>query len=127
MRDASHRVRSATKTSCRYSANRTRRCLFPDLRSPARPPSRRVLFPIELADRQAAAVLQPLHAEDVMVARIARNFDPSWSAAIHAHHAYAHRRVLRAGFGIGDVEDRKSTRLNSSHLGISYAVFCLKK
>src|ERR1035438_8128819 len=27
------------------------------------------------------------------------------------------------GFGL----DRKSTRLNSSHLGISYAVFCLKK
>src|SRR5262245_3136575 len=25
------------------------------------------------------------------------------------------------------VEDRKSTRLNSSHLGISYAVFCLKQ
>src|SRR5947199_3616492 len=25
------------------------------------------------------------------------------------------------------IEDRKSTRLNSSHLGISYAVFCLKK
>src|SRR5262245_37278377 len=26
-----------------------------------------------------------------------------------------------------DARDRKSTRLNSSHLGISYAVFCLKK
>src|SRR5437899_3302612 len=26
-----------------------------------------------------------------------------------------------------DHRDRKSTRLNSSHLGISYAVFCLKK
>src|SRR5215212_11467987 len=26
-----------------------------------------------------------------------------------------------------DRGDRKSTRLNSSHLGISYAVFCLKK
>src|SRR5690606_42003316 len=26
-----------------------------------------------------------------------------------------------------DVEDRKSTRLNSSHVKISYAVFCLKK
>src|SRR5215831_20638681 len=26
-----------------------------------------------------------------------------------------------------DIRDRKSTRLNSSHLGISYAVFCLKK
>src|SRR5689334_24828557 len=27
----------------------------------------------------------------------------------------------------GDVKDRKSTRLNSSHSSISYAVFCLKK
>src|SRR5438045_8734260 len=26
-----------------------------------------------------------------------------------------------------NTRDRKSTRLNSSHLGISYAVFCLKK
>src|SRR5690554_7202772 len=26
-----------------------------------------------------------------------------------------------------DVKDRKSTRLNSSHVRISYAVFCLKK
>src|SRR5262245_63711386 len=29
--------------------------------------------------------------------------------------------------GLGPQADRKSTRLNSSHLGISYAVFCLKK
>src|SRR3712207_7997876 len=28
---------------------------------------------------------------------------------------------------LGDLEDRKSTRLNSSHANISYAVFCLKK
>src|SRR5699024_11919045 len=26
-----------------------------------------------------------------------------------------------------EIEDRKSTRLNSSHVSISYAVFCLKK
>src|SRR5947199_426741 len=32
---------------------------------------------------------------------------------------------LAAGFPLA--LDRKSTRLNSSHLGISYAVFCLKK
>src|SRR5437899_4897085 len=44
-------------------------------------------------------------------------------------------RVVALGFPIvhGRIEvdvvvgDRKSTRLNSSHLGISYAVFCLKK
>src|SRR5690606_39845787 len=29
--------------------------------------------------------------------------------------------------GVGSPEDRKSTRLNSSHVKISYAVFCLKK
>src|SRR5207249_10532001 len=29
--------------------------------------------------------------------------------------------------GEGDLADRKSTRLNSSHVSISYAVFCLKK
>src|SRR5205814_8614692 len=35
------------------------------------------------------------------------------------------RRVAEADRRGG--QDRKSTRLNSSHLGISYAVFCLKK
>src|SRR3712207_6931966 len=35
----------------------------------------------------------------------------------------ADRRILR----LGEEEDRKSTRLNSSHANISYAVFCLKK
>src|SRR5436853_2263479 len=40
---------------------------------------------------------------------------------------------LRMHYELGDANaalsevDRKSTRLNSSHLGISYAVFCLKK
>src|SRR3712207_7191363 len=33
----------------------------------------------------------------------------------------------RRGVGVFLVEDRKSTRLNSSHANISYAVFCLKK
>src|ERR1035438_5435045 len=40
------------------------------------------------------------------------------------------RRLVKAnasGATIGVDLDRKSTRLNSSHLGISYAVFCLKK
>src|SRR3712207_8095847 len=31
------------------------------------------------------------------------------------------------GMDVGAKEDRKSTRLNSSHANISYAVFCLKK
>src|SRR5437899_5055243 len=35
--------------------------------------------------------------------------------------------VNPAGITIVTFVDRKSTRLNSSHLGISYAVFCLKK
>src|SRR5205807_5673772 len=39
---------------------------------------------------------------------------------------FVQARSLRYGFA-GWKPDRKSTRLNSSHLVISYAVFCLKK
>src|SRR2546426_8690802 len=39
-----------------------------------------------------------------------------------------HRRHDSYGFSLHPYwKDRKSTRLNSSHLVISYAVFCLKK
>src|SRR5690606_41265817 len=45
-----------------------------------------------------------------------------------------HHRLSRGGVAAGPAEggrprlgDRKSTRLNSSHVKISYAVFCLKK
>src|SRR5690606_42009344 len=39
------------------------------------------------------------------------------------------QRRIKAGTPAPDLEqiDRKSTRLNSSHVKISYAVFCLKK
>src|SRR5947209_10405532 len=40
------------------------------------------------------------------------------------HHRRAGRRQCE---GVGSRRDRKSTRLNSSHANISYAVFCLKK
>src|SRR5690625_1435105 len=36
-------------------------------------------------------------------------------------------RMARIFMGTANAEDRKSTRLNSSHVAISYAVFCLKK
>src|ERR1035438_3153639 len=36
-------------------------------------------------------------------------------------------RSERRASRTSSMSDRKSTRLNSSHLGISYAVFCLKK
>src|SRR5699024_11907867 len=32
-----------------------------------------------------------------------------------------------SGYILKQIQDRKSTRLNSSHVSISYAVFCLKK
>src|SRR5256885_2878568 len=50
------------------------------------------------------------------------------SSATHAVHDDVARgeRVGCGGRRRGE-QDRKSTRLNSSHLVISYAVFCLKK
>src|SRR5690606_42022469 len=53
------------------------------------------------------------------------------------HQRAVHRRVVGEPFGAeqslllpgqrDEQQDRKSTRLNSSHVKISYAVFCLKK
>src|SRR5690606_41795309 len=43
------------------------------------------------------------------------------------HHGQRRGRVLAGGRQEHGHEDRKSTRLNSSHVKISYAVFCLKK
>src|SRR5438874_9214153 len=51
-------------------------------------------------------------------------------AALRAlrHRGRPRRRALARDFGPEeDGADRKSTRLNSSHVEISYAVFCLKK
>src|SRR5437899_7740804 len=78
--------------------------------------------------------------------------DPAWRRLTAERQASAklefgetleryHGRLLLRPYGLvgirGDTDfllwqvaedlDRKSTRLNSSHLGISYAVFCLKK
>src|SRR5256885_12943848 len=39
----------------------------------------------------------------------------------------AHAEDLKFFHAFREMRDRKSTRLNSSHLVISYAVFCLKK
>src|SRR5256885_6878545 len=47
-------------------------------------------------------------------------------AARHAAQSHAAHQPLDCAAGHDDA-DRKSTRLNSSHLVISYAVFCLKK
>src|SRR5437667_5248771 len=41
--------------------------------------------------------------------------------------ALSQRRIPRVGSAARRRRDRKSTRLNSSHITISYAVFCLKK
>src|SRR5690606_41993060 len=49
----------------------------------------------------------------------------SYGMSLHAALERVHGRIERAGFR--NMPDRKSTRLNSSHVKISYAVFCLKK
>src|SRR2546426_3249426 len=53
---------------------------------------------------------------------------PPRGAALHGRDTGGGQRPPSAGEGLAPVQgDRKSTRLNSSHLVISYAVFCLKK
>src|SRR5437868_13302285 len=59
-------------------------------------------------------------------------FDAILASAAHLLRGYSGMLTRIAGDHIElaalmSTEDRKSTRLNSSHVSISYAVFCLKK
>src|SRR5437588_7531594 len=56
-----------------------------------------------------------------------RSSSASGAAVGSIYHRFPSRAVLAAELWIRAVEDRKSTRLNSSHTVTSYAVFCLKK
>src|SRR5256885_11414919 len=49
------------------------------------------------------------------------------SVDVHVLGDHRHQFLLQRRQVVGTAADRKSTRLNSSHLVISYAVFCLKK
>src|SRR5256885_3610440 len=83
-----------------------------------RRPPRSTLFPYTTLFRSAIEQLleQSLHLPEPGEDACRRHFD-----ANPARFAQGERVRLR------HVLDRKSTRLNSSHLVISYAVFCLKK
>src|SRR5437899_7141163 len=78
-------------------------------------PPRSTLFPYTTLFR-SGDVGRPVTTSQHSVERL---FDPvrfqRKAEGVPEHHRGAENR------------DRKSTRLNSSHLGISYAVFCLKK
>src|SRR5699024_11549324 len=66
----------------------------------------------------------PLIIETLKAALIARDYPKG--VIIHSdqgtvYTSYAYQNLIK------EHKDRKSTRLNSSHVSISYAVFCLKK
>src|SRR5205807_8376534 len=93
-----------------------------------RRPPEFTLFPYTTLFRSrevVAAGVGEQHDDDVVRAALDRDLDrcverePGGAADEDA--------LLASELSSGDERDRKSTRLNSSHLVISYAVFCLKK
>src|SRR5690606_41575686 len=107
-----------------YPARQTSLCSFPILRSP-----RSSLFPYTTLfrsrahDRHARSV--PEHGVPVPAVAVPGVACAAGdrAGAVVAGHVHADG----AGAVLLQQEDRKSTRLNSSHVKISYAVFCVKK
>src|SRR3712207_8005691 len=92
-----------------------------------RRPPRSTLFPYTTLFRSRPTRVGPSHRESVgrftaqdLAARVALELERSTSAEIAGGPDEPTAQPVRVG-------DRKSTRLNSSHANISYAVFCLKK
>src|SRR5262245_64048600 len=79
-------------------------------------------FNLEAYVKQTLAALGNPTSGFSVVAIGFQQFDIGRSNRVHGQPS----GVLRQIFLVFEL-DRKSTRLNSSHLGISYAVFCLKK
>src|SRR3712207_8843922 len=91
-----------------------------------RRPPRSTLFPYTTLFRSRSGVEQLLEQQRRLVARRAVAIAQAGGAdrrpwSVRAPSPTASCRGRAAG------RDRKSTRLNSSHANISYAVFCLKK
>src|SRR3712207_8942408 len=84
-----------------------------------RRPPRSTLFPYTTLFRSDDARAQGDAGEDVVAG----------DAALRADGVQVVEEGHRLDLAecVGPREDRKSTRLNSSHANISYAVFCLKK
>src|SRR5258705_1656736 len=84
-----------------------------------RRPPRSTLFPYTTLFR---SVRDYIHVVDLADAHVR-----ALSLAQAPGQATTYNLGTGRGFSVQEIIDRKSTRLNSSHLGISYAVFCLKK
>src|SRR5947208_6021567 len=85
-----------------------------------RQPPRSTLFPYTTLFRSWGVIstLTPADRVTVMLRYFSR---------CHSYEAIASITGVPVGTVRGRLQDRKSTRLNSSHQIISYAVFCLKK
>src|SRR3712207_8970513 len=87
-----------------------------------RRPPRSTLFPYTTLFRSRRVGLKLRYADFTTLTRSRTLSQPFTSA----HDLLQHGSGLLAELG-NRPQDRKSTRLNSSHANISYAVFCLKK
>src|SRR5947207_11423534 len=94
-----------------------------------RRPPRSTLFPYTTLFRSVGAPLQhrggvgeKLDAQRSLVPKVRGQQLREDQIVIHNEELACHRQSL-----VWRLVDRKSTRLNSSHTVISYAVFCLKK
>src|SRR3712207_7029052 len=85
-----------------------------------RRPPRSTLFPYTTLFRSAARVGEDARKLRQLLGRRERARDRRRRRGVNAARRGEEAERLQG-------EDRKSTRLNSSHANISYAVFCLKK
>src|SRR5439155_19648858 len=84
-----------------------------------------VIYTLSLHDALPIFVVGDQHADPAMPQPRHDRLNVVHGDRVHAREGLVEQHEL--GLGDEGPRDRKSTRLNSSHVAISYAVFCLKK
>src|SRR2546427_7297120 len=94
-----------------------------------RRPPRSTLFPYTTLFRSDIAWVVPHQASVNILCALARRLELDMSKFVvtYPHTGNLMAASIPVALDEARREDRKSTRLNSSHSQISYAVFCLKK
>src|SRR5690625_1737323 len=119
IREIHHRVKNNLQTVAALLRLQARRSTSTEVRTALDEAMRRVATIATVHEALSQTIDETVNFDDLFGRTLSMAADAARTSNVEVE-------FVRDG-KFGTIQDRKSTRLNSSHVAISYAVFCLKK